>query len=374
MRPLPTAWPIEALAHFVAHLMNEEVTPTLTVPPGADIAAYKAGPAAPLPQSGPAPPHLADRHGRLAETAAAPARHHPRPAEGGSVHRRPGLGVAAWMRYVTGIDEKGAADRRARSLARRTARQSRCGRPRCAASSPPALLAVEQIFGRDLPANPHFTTAVTAALDSLFRKRQPQATYQAFPEHTSMKQTWRWFGPDDPVTLAHVRQAGAVGIVSALHHMNRGQAWTDDEMLKAQGDDREGRPHLGRGREHRRARSDQDAHRQTSARRSTITRPRSAPWPRPASRCAATISWPSPTGRAPTSTGRCPMAARRCASTSIDFCAYDVLVLKRRDAEADHPPERIAAAKKRLASWPESKRRRDRAQPDRLGAGARDGL
>ena len=47
-----------------------------------------------------------------------------------------------------------------------------------------------------------------------------------------MKQTWRWFGPDDPVTLAHVRQAGAVGIVSALHHMNRGQAWTDDEMQK----------------------------------------------------------------------------------------------------------------------------------------------
>ena len=47
-----------------------------------------------------------------------------------------------------------------------------------------------------------------------------------------MKQTWRWFGPDDPVTLAHVRQAGACGIVTALHHMNRGQAWTDDEMRK----------------------------------------------------------------------------------------------------------------------------------------------
>ena len=39
----------------------------------------------------------------------------------------------------------------------------------------------------------------------------------------------------------------------------------------------------------------------------------------------------------------------------MDFCAYDVLVLKRRDAEADHPPERIAAAKQRLASWPESR-------------------
>jgi mannonate dehydratase len=39
----------------------------------------------------------------------------------------------------------------------------------------------------------------------------------------------------------------------------------------------------------------------------------------------------------------------------IDFCAYDVLVLKRRNAEADHTPERIAAAKRRLASWPESR-------------------
>jgi mannonate dehydratase len=39
----------------------------------------------------------------------------------------------------------------------------------------------------------------------------------------------------------------------------------------------------------------------------------------------------------------------------VDFCAYDVLILKRRNAEADHPAERVAAAKQRLAAWPESK-------------------
>jgi mannonate dehydratase len=39
----------------------------------------------------------------------------------------------------------------------------------------------------------------------------------------------------------------------------------------------------------------------------------------------------------------------------IDFCAYDVLILRRRGAEADHPESRIAAARQRLASWPESK-------------------
>ena len=169
-----------------------------------------------------------------------------------------------------------------------------------------------------------------------------------------MKQTWRWFGPDDPVTLAHVKQAGAVGIVSALHHMNRGEAWSDDEVRKRKAMIEDAGltwdvvesiavPEAIKTRSGD-FRQTIDNHKQSlrAVARAGIKTccynfMAITDWTR------TDLDWPLPNG------------GTALRFDIVDFCAYDVLVLQRRNAEADHPPERIAEASQRLASWPESK-------------------
>jgi fructuronate reductase len=158
-----------SMATLVRALMDEEMTPTLPVLPGFDLPAYKDQLFGRF--RNPALKHRTwqvamDGSQKLPQRLMAPARE--RIAKGLPVERI-ALGVAAWMRYATGIDEAGRPiDVRDPLAADLRARADGAGRDPDRLAE--ALLGIRQMFGDDLPREERFTAPVRRWLAMLFER------------------------------------------------------------------------------------------------------------------------------------------------------------------------------------------------------------
>lgn len=170
-----------------------------------------------------------------------------------------------------------------------------------------------------------------------------------------MKETWRWFGPQDPVSLDNVKQAGAIVVVSALHHLYRGEAWPEEEVLKRKMEIEaaglawsvvESIPiHNSIKLQTGRARQLTDAWKDSLA---AIAR---AGVKIVCYNFMPVVDWTRTDLR-----WRLPTTGYALRFDLTDFAAYDLFILRRRDAEKDYSAEQTAAARARYDAMPESRR------------------
>ncbi|MGB9431723.1 MAG: mannonate dehydratase [Candidatus Acidiferrum sp.] len=162
-----------------------------------------------------------------------------------------------------------------------------------------------------------------------------------------MKETWRWFGPQDPISLDEIKQAGATGIVSALHHIYHGETWPLEEVLK-------------RKREieaaglvwsvvesipvHSSIKLRSGPYRQyIDAWKDTLAAIAKAAVPVVCYNFMPLVDWTRTNLK-----WRLPSTGYALRFDTVDFAAYDLYLLERPGAELDYPPERIAAARTRF--------------------------
>lgn len=168
-----------------------------------------------------------------------------------------------------------------------------------------------------------------------------------------MKQGWRWYGPNDPVTLDHVRQAGATDVVTALHHIYDGRAWTRDDVLKHKAIVEaanltwsvcESIP------THSSIKTRTGPYRKyIDAWKDSLASLGRAGIPMVCYNFMPVVDW--------TRTElayRLPTTGYALRFDMVDFIAYDVLVLKRRGAESSYPEKLLSEARRRLASMNEA--------------------
>jgi len=170
-----------------------------------------------------------------------------------------------------------------------------------------------------------------------------------------MIETWRWFGPGDPVSLDHIKQAGATGIVSALHHLYRGEAWPLPEVLKRR------EQILSAGFEwsviesipiHNSIKLRSGPYLQyIDAWKESLTSVAKAGVKIICYNFMPVVDWTRTDLR-----WRLPGGGYALRFDAVDFAAYDLFIFQRQGAEAEYPAARIKAARLRLDSMSEARR------------------
>src|SRR5580704_16682987 len=168
-----------------------------------------------------------------------------------------------------------------------------------------------------------------------------------------MKETWRWFGPGDPVPLDHIKQAGATGIVTALHHLYRGEAWPLDEVAKRRDEI------LAAGFVwsvvesipiHNSIKLGSGPHTHfISAWKDTLAAVAKAGVKVVCYNFMPVVDWTRTDLK-----WRLPTTGYALRFDVVDFAAYDMFILRRKGAEADYSDDRVQAARSRLNSMSDS--------------------
>src|SRR5580700_7957632 len=170
-----------------------------------------------------------------------------------------------------------------------------------------------------------------------------------------MKETWRWFGPGDPVPLDHIKQAGATGIVSALHHLYRGEAWPLDEVLKRR-DQILAADFVWSVVEsipvHNSIKLRSGPYRQyIGAWKDTLAAIAKAGVKVVCYNFMPVMDWTRTDLR-----WRLPTTGYALRFDAVDFAAYDLFILERKGAEADYSGDRAQAAHARFHAMSEARR------------------
>jgi len=177
-----------------------------------------------------------------------------------------------------------------------------------------------------------------------------------------MRQTWRWFGPADAIAIEEIEQAGAQGIVTALHHIPNGTIWSPQEIATRQAQiatRADGTPSTLRWDVVESLPVSEDIKKQDGDWRAHIEAYKTSL----ENIAAAGISvvcynfMPVLDWTRTDTAWRLPDGATCMRFDIVDFAAFDLFVLGRPGAEADFPDDVVAAARERHAGMDEAARK-----------------